>query len=284
MMEIVLTAGSDSVSITGTRSALTGKGVAALAGWYSTPDAKVETTERQAGMGAHNVTDDMVLYSTRTVTVDVAALAATRAEVLSIMERVQRFAGRVLTIRVADGGRDTYATGYLACEWGAERWENAATAAITVVCPDPRRYSTKARTAWLGPLSGTQGGLMFDDAGVMLTSPVSFFGDTEGGNACTLANGGTATAYPTITVSGRWPDGVVLNLGDGGQLAYGDALLYQNLTLDCLTRTATVNGVDVTRALTSRDFPSVPPGGDVRLGCVSAGEGSIEVSVRDTYI
>lgn len=256
----------------------------ALSGWYSTPDTKVEMTERQAGMGAHNVTDDMVLYSARTVTINVAALAASRAEVLSITEQVQRFAGRVFTLRVVDGERDTYATGYLATEWDAARYEGASTGAVTVVCADPRRYSTEAHRYFLGPLTGLDGGLLFDDNGCMLLDPVQFYGTTEAGNVCVLENNGTATAYPTITVSGYWPSGVTLNLGSGGQLAYSGAIYYQNLVIDCLTRTAAINGVDVTRNFTSRDFPSIKVGESVRVSCMSAGTGGVEVSVHDTYI
>lgn len=281
---IELTDGTNTVTISGNKSSLAASTNEALSGWYSTPDTKVEMTERQAGHGAHNVTDDMVLYSARTVTIDVAALAGGRADLLTIMEQVQRFAGKVLTLRVVDGERDTYATGYLATEWDDARYENAQTGTITFVCADPRRYATEAHQALLSPMTGLDGGLVFDDNGCMVVNPVTFFGTTEAGNVAMLENNGTATAYPTITVSGYWPNGVTLNLGDGGQLAYAGSIYYQNLVIDCLTRTAAINGVDVTRNFTSRDFPSVEPNGSVRLSCMSAGNGSIEVTTRDTYI
>ena len=54
--------------------------------------------------------------------------------------------------------------------------------------------------------------------------------------------------------------------------------------VDCLSGTASVNGVDVTRNLTSRDMPEVAPGGTERVALVSPGVGSVSVEVRDTYI
>lgn len=256
----------------------------ALDGWYSTPDEKVESTERQSGHGAFAITDDMVLYSARSVTIDLLALGYSRAEVVGLMEQVQRFAGKVFRVRVVDGGRDTYAEGYLATEWDAVRWGNVATAALTIVCPDPRRYATEGTQAFLSPMTGADGGFMFDiDSGVVLSQPFQWAGDTEGGNVAVIENNGTTTAYPTLTVGGYWPNGVIINT-DSGQLSYGVRLYYQNLVLDSKSRTASINGVDVTRNLVSRDFPAVEPGETLRLSCNSAGTGGITVSIRDTYI
>lgn len=256
----------------------------ALDGWYSTPDEKVESTERQSGHGAFAITDDMVLYSARTVTIDLLALGCTRAEVVGLMEQVQRFAGKVFRLRVVDGGRDTWAEGYLTTGWDSARYDQVATSTLTIVCPDPRRYSTEGTQTFLNPMTGADGGFMFDtDSGVVLSQPFQWAGDTEGGNVAVIGNNGTTTAYPTLTVGGYWPNGVIINTGSG-QLSYGVRLYYQNLVLDSKSRTASINGVDVTRNLTSRDFPTVEPGETLRLSCNSAGTGGITVSIRDTYI
>lgn len=255
----------------------------ALDGWYSTPDEKVESTERQSGHGAFAITDDMVLYSARTVTIDLLALGYSRAEVVGLMEQVQRFAGKVFRVRVVDGGRDTYAEGYLATEWDAVRWDNVATAALTIVCPDPRRYSMESHIAALVPMYYTDGGLVFDDNGNMEVNPVTFYGETQDGNVAIVANNGTSTAYPEIRISGSWPSGVILTTSEG-QLWYKAAINWNTLVIDCLTRTGSINGVDVTRNFASRDFPSIEPGGNIRLSCLSGGNGGITISVRDTYL
>ena len=45
-----------------------------------------------------------------------------------------------------------------------------------------------------------------------------------------------------------------------------------------------INGVDVTRRLSSRHFPTVPPGGSATVSLFASGNGAVEVEVRDTYI
>lgn len=258
--------------------------VEALSGWYSTPSAKVESTSRQMGHGDFPVTSDMVLYATRTVTIELAALGKSRAEVLGIMERVNRLAGQLVKLRVSDGERDTYAVGYIEQEWAAARYANAATGTLTVVCADPRRYGWEGKGAALMPVTGTQGGVMFDqDTGNILTEPIQFHGETESGNTAVLTNDGTSTAYPVITVTGTWPDGVALTDGTGS-LTYDAPLTGQALVLDCMSRTASIKSVDVTRNIGLRDFPSVEPGGSIRLSCLSAGSGMVGIELHDTYI
>lgn len=56
------------------------------------------------------------------------------------------------------------------------------------------------------------------------------------------------------------------------------------LVLDSLTRTATVLGVDVTRALTARDFPTVPAQGSATIAANADGTGTATITIRDTYI
>lgn len=274
--------GSSKVRINAHEGGLVASTRQALSGWYSTPDEKVESTERQSGHGAFNVTSDMVLYSSRTVTIDLLALGLTRNEIIDLIEDIQPFAGQIVKVRVKDAKRDTYATGYLTTQWASGRYDYFATCTITIVCPDPRRYANSARTAVLTPMFYTNGGLMFDDNACLMW-PVQFYGETESGNTAILYNNGTTTAYPTITVSGSWPSGVILNTSQG-QLWYKAAISWQALKIDCKTRTASINGVDVTRNFASRDFPSIKPGGNVRFSCLSGGTGSITLSVRDTYL
>lgn len=258
-----------------------------LKGWWDSPDQKVEMTERQAGHGAHNITDDMVLYSTRTITVGIYICATDRATMQEQQNKVNKLLGKVITIVVEDDEQETYTTGFLAIEWdnvrhgGVYEYQQAT---LTFVCADPRRYATEAHTCYLAPMAGTEGGLLFDDNGNMYVNPVQFYGTTEAGNVAMLQNNGTATAYPVLTVSGYWPYGITINLPDGGQLRYNSQIYYTNVVIDCLTRTATINGVDVTRNLSSRKFPSVEPGESLRLSCQSIGNGSVEIEVHDTYI
>ena len=255
-----------------------------IEGWWSTPESKVESTERGQGHGAYPVEGPSVLYSARTVTVHLSALADGRDALLATMGELNSMCSQAARIRVADAGSDTYADGYVdSVEWQAERDRRTATGSLTFVCPDPRRYTTAAQVEQLVPGSGASGGLVFDAGGCM-EWPVSFGGEASAQNVCTLENRGTATAYPVIRVQGDFPDGLRLSDGAGGELFYAEPLSMQPLVLDCLTRTATVRGVDFTRNVASRGFPEVPPGGSVTLALLSAGTGSVEVELRDTYI
>ena len=116
--------------------------------------------------------------------------------------------------------------------------------------------------------------------------PLSFgAGAIRTGNSCTLTNSGTIPADITITASGYMPGGIaVTDTSTGRQLAYGQTVTWSGLTLDSRTRTASVAGVDVSRSLTSRDFPTVPAGGSVTLSLQASGTGTLTATCHDTYI
>ena len=281
---VEFSAGGETVRVEGLRLSDRFVSDSGIAGWRSTPQSKVESTERGQGHGAYPVEGPSVLYSARTVTVNLVAAGDGRDALISAMGALHRMAGRALRLRVVDDGDDTYADGYIdSIEWGEGVRADADSGVVAFVCPNPRRYSTAAQVEQLVPGSGSSGGLLFD-AGGCLEWPVSFGGDVSGQNVCTLENRGTATAYPVIRAQGEFPDGLRVSDGSGGELFYAEPLSMQPLVLDSLARTATVNGVDFTRNLASRGFPEVPPGGSVTLALLSAGTGSVEVELRDTYI
>lgn len=267
---------------TGPHLVVTDRGIA---GWLSSPPAKVGMTERGQGHGAFPVADDQVLYSARTVTVPLHALGGSRDEVIALLERLSESLERSdARLRVVDAMSDTYACGHAALEVGSDWRETSADATLTLVCPDPRRYGTTPHKGVMEPPSAAgTGGLTYDSG--TLRWPLDWGPQAASRSLCTVANGGTATAYPTISVSGSMPGGFVLNdLSTGGQLAYTQPVAWQPVVLDCLSRTASVAGVDVTRHLTSRQFPSIAPGGSMTLSLVAAGAGAASVEARDTYI
>ena len=120
----------------------------------------------------------------------------------------------------------------------------------------------------------------------VLPWPLSFgAGAIRTGNSCTLTNSGTIPADITINASGYMPGGIaVTDTSTGRQLAYGQTVTWSGLTLDSRTRTASVAGVDVSRSLTSRDFPTVPAGGSVTLSLQASGTGTLTATCHDTYI
>lgn len=255
-----------------------------LAGWYGTPDGKWDLTERQLGDGAFAIEPSQVAYSSRTVTVDGYALGRTRAEAVSLLAPLGAMAHRLVSIAVDDGVAETYATGALTVEVGKGVRGGAVAFTVTIVCPDPRRYGTTPRRAYLSPGASAGALAWHADAPHGLAWPLSYGDGGAGANVATLRNEGTSAAYPTITASGDMDGLVITDTATGAQLAWDGHVGGQPVTLDCLSRTASVAGVDASRLLSARGFPSVPAGGEVTLALSATGSGTVEVEWRDTYI
>lgn len=255
-----------------------------IEGWYSTPDAKVSMTEMQTGDGAHTVEESQVLYAARTVTLHWVAVGDSRDGALAGDLALLSTAHRLVRLRVVDASSDTYATGYTQVSADAGMASSVMTGTVTVVCPDPRRYSTEARRVQLLPVAGVSGGLHYGEGGPGLLYPLDYGESAETlQNVGTLVNEGTSPAYPVVTLTGPLEGGARVDW-DGGSVAYSQPVAGVPLALDSLTRTASVAGLDVSRSLTSRAFPVVPAGGSVSLNFQAYGTGWADVEWHDTYI
>jgi hypothetical protein len=102
-------------------------------------------------------------------------------------------------------------------------------------------------------------------------------------NVALLLNQGSSKAFPVLTVTGSFPNGVQIQWG-GNALQYDGAVGAVPLILDSRSQTASMGGVDVSRGLYRRDFPTVPADGSVSLRLMSAGTGWVTAVCRDTYI
>lgn len=254
-------------------------------GWRSTPEAKVTLTERASGNGAHDIASSEILYSARTVTIHWVALAEQHDAVIASLNLLLSAAGQLVRLRVVDGADDTYATGYVTVSSDASWHEGRMVGTMTVVCPRPERLSWQSTDVQVYPVSSTSGGLFYGDKGLGLVYPISY-GATAGSpqSVALLRNAGSATAYPIITVTGPMPDGLLLVGSDGRAVQWSGSVVMVPLILDCRTQTASMGGVDVSRLLTRRGFPSVPAMGSLSVQLMSPGSGWATVSVRDTYL
>lgn len=269
---------------------ITGDGIE---GWHSSPATKASQTERESGNGAHDVPQVDVLYAARTVTVHVGIgdHTTSRGAQLAAWAKLQAAIGQLVQFRVVDDTSDTYVdNAYIdLADFNAGRPNGATTATMTVYCPRPERLSTVNRTGTMVPSNGNGGGLTFDVqnkvAGALLY-PLTFgAGALRTGNVCTIANEGTSTAYPIITASGSFPQGITINnTSNGTQLSYNNWVTWQPLILDARSRTAMINGVDVSRNLNHREFPTIPPGGSITLALIASGSGTVKVTSHDTWI
>lgn len=253
-------------------------------GWDSSPDAKVSMTEMQTGDGAHAIQEQDVLYSARTVTIGFTAHGSSRSETVGLVRSLSAACHHIVTLRVVDADDDTWATGYVQPGVDARWWREWATGTLTVVCADPRRYSTEAHRAQLLPSASTSGGLFYGSSGGGLVYDLTYGEGVTGQQVvATLSNAGTSTAYPTVTVYGDIDANLRLT-HDGGALSYSQAVGHVPLLLDSLTRTASVGGADASRQLTSRQFPTVPPGGSTSVTAYMTGTGWATVEWHDTYV
>lgn len=257
-------------------------------GWDTLPDAKVELHERGQGDGAHDVSETDILYSARTVTVHYEAVGYSRADLLSLMRRINTAAHRSCRLRMVDGDEDTYCEGYVAQMGRDSRWNPLLENDLTLhfVCPRPERLSWDARRFQLVPAWDAGLGLSYGSGDAGLAYPLSYGRSASGSrNVGVLVNGGSSRAFPVFTVNGPFPSGVRLDFpGLDAGLEFSQPVGVVPLVLDCRSRTASVGGLDVTRHLTRRGFPVVPAGGSVSVSLQSAGSGWVDCLVRDTWM
>lgn len=260
-----------------------------IEGWWSTPTAKVSVIARGQGDGGHDVSEDDISYASRTVTLHWNANASGRGALTVLTDRVRRLAHRLVTMRVVDGMEDTYcADGYLTLAQQPDyRAGSIADSTITIVFERPERLSTTAQRCQLLPsIESDRVGLSYGSAARGLAYPLSYgMAAVDARNVCTLVNNGSSRAYPVFTVQGPWPDGVQLTFpGLDMSLDYSQAVGGVPLVLDSRSRTASIGGLDVSRNLRQRGFPTVPPGGSVAVNLQSVGDEHVTVECRDTYM
>lgn len=255
-------------------------------GWDTLPDTKTDLTERGQGDGAHDIGAHDVTYSARTVTVHYEALGWDRADVVALMRRIGMMAHRLGRLRFVDGLEDTYIDGYVAQMGRTSKWNPRLENGLSFhfVAPRPERLSWTARRDELHPIADAGGGLNYGDAHRGIVFPMRFGRrHSDGRNRATLVNRGTSRAYPTFTLNGPF-DSVTLDFA-GSRLTYDEHVAPGvPVTLDSRSRTATVAGLDVSQHLTSRHFPTIPPGGSLPVLLTSAGGGWVVCETHDTYM
>lgn len=285
---------------------LTGDGIT---GWYSMPAVKVDATARGQGDGGHDIAEDTIMYASRTVTLHWNANSADRAGVLAMTDLIRRFAHRLVRLRVVDADSDTYCEGgYLAMNQASVyRHAMVEPSSVTIVFERPERLATNAQLFQLLPLDGQGQGLSYgdrletywtgtpnDSVSVLSVTPVSdglaypvCYGRPggDGRNRGVLENHGTSRAYPQLSVVGDFPQGVRLLLGDGAIIEYTQPVTVgAPLSLDFRSRTARIDGRDMSRWLSHRGFSPIKARSSMSIVLKSEGEGYVTCLTHDTYM
>ena len=318
MSVVILSGNGETVRFDGSADAQ-GLILRSLDGWLDSPGAKVDLTERGNGDGAHDVLASQVRDSARTIEVGYRLLAPDphgRDWLLAEQSIIRRLLHGTVMVRVLDATADAYATGYVDSVDIAETMQNVnhqtVTGQIIVVCPRPEILSTQTQSGQLMPLRPGEGrgGLTYNQSmlrtwwegepnnSVSVLNPDTLAGDSgvrypltyrkrshpRAENQMTFTNRGSSPAYPLLRVHGPMPDGVDLVDSAGQWLRCRQPVAGEPLVLDCRARTATVGGLDVSRMLTSRGFPVVPPGGSVTVTLRTAGDGWVDAEMHDTWM
>lgn len=262
-----------------------------IEGWWSTPAAKVSVTSRGQGDGGHDVTEDNISYASRTVTLHWNANASSRDALIALTDSVRRLAHRCVAMRVVDEAEDTYCSGgYLTLTQQPDyRFGSIADSTITLVFERPERLSFNGQTAQISAMhvSGGNVGLKYGDNqrnGLKYPLNYGLKLDGVGSNVALLTNDGSSRAYPVFVVHGPM-DGVRLDFPGTQQSVVCDQTIRDvPLVLDCRSRTAQLGGQDVSRQLSQRGFPTIPPGGSIRVVLSSLGNGFVDCTVHDNYM
>lgn len=284
--QIILEHKNETLSIQGDSSVqsdfyITDEGIE---GWFSNPTAKVSASERTTGDGTHKVLESGVLYNSRTVTFSTYVLGEDRTSVVDGIKKLLYFSKKIIRIYVYDAEDCTYCDGYVKFDVDKSWDVNYAKVSVTVVCQDPVRLSKSTSVGYMEPSPDPAGGLQFKNS--VLIYPLQWGKQSVVNNTCSTYNYGTIVSYPVITVSGDFPTGFsITNQQTGEKLSYSEPVNWGSpVIMYCSTRTASSSGVDVTRNLSERSFPSVQPGGDLSLSFLAHGVGTCEVVVHDAYI
>lgn len=250
--------------------------------WFSTPKVATELTERKSSDGAFDVAARDVRYGSRTAGFS-GYVRGSEAEMTEAFAQLGALAGRdrLVRARFDFDGTDTFRWAMLELSLPERLSAGATEFSGVLIFTDPYRYSTFAQEFDL--TGGATRGALEE----VLEEPLDDGSNALSLNACVVTNSGNATAFPTITVTGDFPDGVVLMGSDGSQIVYtGPLLMSSPLTLDCRRRVALVNGTGRGEFLSSADWFEVPAGGSlgISLQVKENTVGWARVTARDTWI
>ena len=275
MSDVTLTANGASVILHGDGE-YQGPGIAltGIAGWYATPDPKITVTSRGQGDGGHDIAASDILYSARVVTISYRVLAGDRHEHLTCSPSstgpcmVSSPAASPTRDRTRNASAATTA-GALSRKIQNPLWQNLS-GDITLVFERPERLSVNGYTVQISAMhvAGGNVGLKYGDNrrnGLKYPLNYGLTLDGVGSNVALLTNSGSSRAYPTFVVHGPM-DGVRLDFpGTQQSIVCGQTVRDVPLVLDCRSRTAELGGQDVSRQLSQRGFPTIPPGGSIRV-------------------
>lgn len=245
-----------------------------LEGWWGLPDLKTDSDSIPGANGrftrAHHYRDS------RAITLVGHILTKSSSDLVSVRHRLEAAlsAGygqmRVTTDSYGSWSRMVEVdTLDIEPDHGKE-WTKFT---VDMIAPDPLRYQDMIS---LGPV-----GLPTRQGGLILPKEFPWWFGVRTGGTLDIVNSGDVDVYPIIYLSGGF-DSVKVDVG-GRRMEFGAVPSGQTLELDSRDRRAYLNGRDVTRLLSRREWPVVPPGTTqtVRFYCVNPSDPTVAAKYQN---
>lgn len=253
-----------------------------ITGWQDSAGVRVGITARPAEHGAF---DGPSFLEPKVFTVKGAAYGASYAATKQARDIMTSVLGdptlglQTLTVRTP---------GYRDMQLDVRRSDQAKTSpigkdgltfsfALTVVAPDPLRYSTSATSQLVGLPAAGAGGLVFP-----LVFPLVFGSGTAGGDT-TVTNNGTIAVWPTLSVTGPVTGPVITNVTTGEVLAFDSAFAVpagQTLTIATRERLVTLAGINRRDQLVTAEWFRIATGAQtIRFGHVGVYDPAAQLTV-----
>lgn len=223
----------------------------ALVGWFDSPGSTGATEQRASDHGGWL---SPAFYTPRVIGIEGTLLAGSWANASLALDRLMGAVPLTVpaTMYVAESDdRTLQADVRQEGDPLVTRLDGWARFSLSLLAPDPRRYSTELTTAQTG-LPVTTGGLSLP-----LTLPLTV-GATVASGVLTVTNAGNMSARPTFTVYGPSPAFSITHLGTGKTLRFADPIAAgRTLTIDTDKRRALLDGT-ASRVVTGTWFDYAP--------------------------
>lgn len=262
-------------------------GIRTLLGWDELPDSRQDSQVRPQ---AHGRFDAPVWADERVVTLQGQIVSQDRDALLRELSSVMGWPsgrGPAETLTVTRAGRTLTASARLRAfrtptdgNWSVGQ----VPFAIEWRCADPLRYGTASTLETTFPQR--KGGLRFP-----LFTPAGhlFFGERSTSGQVTVANDGTADAWPQFTVTGPVPPFQIVAVNSGRRLVFSRAVNAGDvLLIDSATGVVVLNGgdVDYSGYLTTAEWAPIGAGASETFAFLPVegdGTGSLAVTWRSAW-
>ena len=225
-----------------------------LVGWWGLPDLRGTADNIPGANGRFRRTE--YLRDSRAITLTGHLLTKTHRDLVSARDRLEdALSAGYGSMKVVTSSTGSWERGVeidtlkVEPDHGRE-WTKFI---VDMVAPDPRRYGPLQT---VGPAS-----VPTSEGGVNLPQAMPWnFGTTSGESRLTVPNPGTLKLEPVFRIEGGYSTVTLYDVATGKRLRLEWAAPEGSVTLfDMESRSVTINGENVTRRLTQRQWFDVPP-------------------------